>query len=276
MAPVKFDDISKTASEVLGDDYQTAGFQFKAKQKTSWNGAVMTSAVDLFPPKDTVMTPAKLSWKIPAPFGFSGVSIDKLEMDKAGKFKLEASSDKVYPALKVEAKSDLVEKSKVIGCLTYSGINDTLLKLETKVMNPKDFTAEVTHAVGKATLGMKCGMANMTAPDLGVRFLSGKFFCSLLVKEKLSAFTAHAFCKASDELKCAATVEYGGKKSGEFSFGLAYDVVKGTQLKFKVQHDQSLSCSVKHELSKGFTLLAGGKFDSKKKDYTYGLQLSIE
>jgi len=276
MPPVKFDDISKTANEVLSDDYQTNGFQFKAKQKTSWDGAVLTSAVDLFPPKESTMTPAKLTWKFPTPLGFNLVSIDKLEMDKGGKFKLEASSDKVYKDLKLEAKSDLVDPSKVTAGFTYTGMKDTLLKFETKAMKPGDFTCELTRTAGIATFGVKCGAANVKCPDLGVRFASGPFFCSLLAKEKVSAFTAHCFYKASNELKIAATGDYGGKKSGQFGVGLAYDVVKGTKLKVKVQHDQSVSCSVKHELSKGFTLLAGGKYDTKKKDYTYGLQLSIE
>lgn len=276
MAPVKFDDISKTASEVLSDDYQTSGFQLKAKQKTNWDGAVVTATVDLFPPKETTVTPAKLSWRLPTPLGFKGVSVDKLELDKAGKFKIEASSDQVYPALKVECKSDLVDVAKVTAGFTYSGIKDTLLKFETKPAKPKDFTAEVTRTAGIATIGAKFGAATLTAPELGARFLSGGFFCSLLCKEKLSAFTAHASYKATPELTCAATAEYGGKKSGQFSFGLAYDVVKGTKLKVKVQHDQSISGTVKHELSKGFTVLAGGRYDTKSKDCSYGLQLSIE
>jgi len=40
MAPVKFDDISKTAAEVLNDDFKTSGYEFKAKQKNKlgWCG----------------------------------------------------------------------------------------------------------------------------------------------------------------------------------------------------------------------------------------------
>jgi len=276
MAPVKFDDISKTANEVLSDDFQTSGFQFKAKQKTSWDSAVATSAVDLFPAKDSCATPAKLTWKFPSPLGFKGLSIDKLEMDKAGKFKLEASSDKVYPGLKVEAKSDLADAKKVVACGTFTGIKDTLVKFETKPMNPKDFTCEATRAAGKATFGIKCTAANLTCPDLGVRILSGKFFGSLYAKEKLSAFTVHGFYKATSELSCAASYDHGGKKSGQFSLGIAYDALKTTKLKVKLQEDTSVSCSVKHELTKGFTMIGGGKYDPKKKDYTVGLQVSIE
>jgi len=63
MAPVKFDDIPKVANEVLNDDYQVSGYVFKAKQKTSWGGAVLSTQVDLFQDK-SVATPAKLAWKL--------------------------------------------------------------------------------------------------------------------------------------------------------------------------------------------------------------------
>jgi len=276
MAPVKFDDISKTASEVLNDDFKTSGYEFKAKQKTSWDGAVVTSAVDLFPQKSDVKTPAKLTWKLPTPLKATAFSVDKLEMDKGGKFKLEVSSDKLYPKLKVDAKSDLVDPAKIVTGCTYSGLPSTLLKFETMPMKPQAFTAEVTQIAGEATFGAKFGLSNITAPDLGVRFTHGPFFASLMAKEKLKAFTAHASYQVMPELKCAVTSDYGGKKSGHFGFGLAYDVVKGTKLKLKVQHDQTLSCSVKHDIAKGFTILAGAKFDNLKKDYSYGLSLSIE
>lgn len=276
MPPVKFDDISKTAAEVLNDDFKTSGYEFKAKQKTSWDGSVVTSTIDLFPQKSDVKTPAKLTWKLPTPLKATGFSIDKLEMDKGGKFKLEASSDKVYPKLKVDAKSDLTDPAKIVAGCTYSGFPGTLLKFETTPLNPQAFTAEVTQIAGEATLGAKFGLSNITAPDLGARFSRGPFFSSLMVKEKLKAITAHASYQVMPELRCAATADYGGKKSGQFGFGLAYDVIKGTKLKLKVQHDQTICASVKHDVAKGFTVLAGAKFDNQKKDYSYGLSLSIE
>jgi len=277
MAPVKFDDIHKVANEVLSDDYQTSGYQFKAKQKTSWDGSVVTSAVDLFPAKDSVQTPAKLTWKLPKPFGMTGFCVDKLEMDKAGKFKLEASSDKVYPGLKVECKSDLADISKVTAGCTYTGIKDTQVKFDTKVTKPQDFTCEVTRAAGMATLGAKFGMKTVLCPDVGLRIQNGPYFCSLMAKDKLSTVVAHGFFKASSELKCAATADLMGKKSGDFTVGLAYDLMKGTKLKAKLNYtNMAVSCAVKHELRKGFTILCGGMYDSIKNSHSYGLQLSIE
>jgi len=276
MAPVKFDDLHQTANEVLSDDFQTSGFVFKAKQKNSFDGAVLTSQVDFFPAKESCQTPARLTWKLPAPLGFSAVCVDKLEMDKAGKFKLEASTDKVYPDLKFECKSDLADISKITAGLTYTGLKDTQLNFETKAMKPQDFNCDLTGTQGMATFGVKCTAATLTSTEVCARVSHGALFASLSAKEQLSVFTARTFYKVSNDLKCAANYNHCGKQSGTFTVGVHYQANSDTSVKAKVQQDQSLSCTVKHVLSKGFTLLGGGKYDTKKGDFTYGLQLSIE
>lgn len=278
MAPVKFDDLPKPANEVLNDDYHASGYQLKAKQKTSWQGSVVTTAVDLFPGKEAVQTPAKLTWKLPS-VGIAGLTVDKLELDKAGKFKLEAVADKALHQvadLKLEAKSDLVDMSKATLGFTYSGIADTQVKFETKPLAPADLTFEVTRNVQNAIIGVKwAGVANLATPDVGLRVSSGNIALALLAKEQFKSFYAHGFFKASSELKLAASYQHGGKASGSLSAGLSYTVKPGTLLKAKVQQDGSVTGTVKHEVSKGFTVLVGGKMPSKG-PLTYGLQLSIE
>jgi len=287
MGPVKFDDISKTANSVLSDDYQEKGFVLKTKQKTSWKGAVVSSQVDLFG-KDAVQTPAKLTWKFPClPFVYPVmpmVAIDKLELDKTGKMKLEMSGEKGKVTvngsdigdLKWEMKSDLVDLAKVTAHVTWTGAKGYQVKLDAPPKDPMSFTAEVTYANGPCTVGAKCTGKTLTAPDLGINFLKGPYFCSLMAKDKLAVYTAHGLYNANDKLKCAATYAHGGKSSGNFSLGLFYELMKGTTVKAKVAQDQSVSCSVKHEVSKGFTLIGGGRYDTVKGDYTYGLQLSVE
>mmetsp|Transcript_90069 Transcript_90069/g.160387 ORF Transcript_90069/g.160387 Transcript_90069/m.160387 type:complete len:277 (-) Transcript_90069:179-1009(-) len=276
MAPVKFDDIAKTANEVLNDDYQTSGYQFNAKQKTSWDGAVISTAVDLFPGKEGCMTPAKLTWKFPTPLGVSAFAIDKLEMDKTGGMKLEMSSDKAYKGLKLECKSDLKSTAKIVGACTYTGIADLFLKMETKATKPQDFVLDISKAQGPATVAMKLTPSNMTSPDVGLRVLSGPVFASFAAKEAFSTFVASCHYKATSELRCAASYTYGGKANGNFTVGVAFEPKKGTLLKAKVQQDQSVSCSVKHGLTKGFTLLGGLKYDTVKGMPSCGFKLNVE
>jgi len=272
MAPVKFDDIHKVSNEILSDDYQTSGYSLKAKQKTNMDGAVVTTQVDILP--KPVSTPAKITWKFPKPLSYDHVCIDKLEMDKTGKFKFECSSTKLRPDLKMEAKSDLVDPTKITAHFTFTGIPDTQVKLDTKPMKPQDATLEATRIVGPATVGCKWTYGGM--PELGARILSGPLFGSLFVKEKFTVFTAHSMYKANDTLKFAASFEYGGKKTGDFSVGCVYDLAKHCKVKAKVQQDQSVSTTVKYDLAKGFSLLGGGKYGIKNGSVSYGLQVSIE
>jgi len=280
MAPVKFDDLSKVANDIISEDYQVNGHVLKAKQKTSWGGSVLSTQVDFS--GDGCATPAKLTWKLPVPFGCKHFCVDKLEMDKGGKFKLEASADKLYKGLKVECKSDLLDVNKVTLGHTYTGIDNTQLKLEHKLTKPQDFTGEVTHSAGIATCGLKFSSAILSGgiPDFGLRLHSGDFFCSLLAKEKFGAFTAHGLYQANKDTKCALTYQHGGKASGNFALGVSYNgIVNGPfqgQYKVKVAQDQSICCSVKQSWAKGFTVITGLKYNAKKGDTSVGVQLSIE
>jgi len=293
MAPVKFDDLAKTANEVLNDDYKTSGYEFKAKQKTTFDGAIITTAVELFPTKDSCMTPAKLTWKLPAPGGCPFFVVDKLEVDKSGGVKMDMSTDKAVKGLKLECKSDLSDINKLLATCTYTGIKDTQLKLDTKVMSPDQLTCEVSRAQGPATIGVKAAMATLTTPDVGVRFVHGPMFGALVVKglqlesPQDIAWTPSCHYKVSDQLRCAAALTLGGMQNGDCTCGLAYEVQKGTVFKAVFRgalydglepelQTPSLSCSLKHGLSKGFTLLGGLKYDISKGSYGYGLQVSIE
>merc|ERR1740123_867111 len=97
-------------------------------------------------------------------------------------------------------------------------------------------------------------------------------FGSLVAKETFKAFNASVFYKASADLKCAATYTHGGKDNGKYTLGLNY---KG-MAKAKINQDQTASISVKHSISKGFTLTGGGSYNIKKGETNCGLQLSIE
>lgn len=273
--PAKFDDIIKVSKEVLDDDYKTAGYQFKAKQKTSFDGAVISTDVDLWG-KDSVVTPAKLTWKLPKPFGYNFVSVDKLELDKSGNLKLEAISDKVYPGLKVKCTSDLKDTAKITAGATYTGLKDTQVIVDAKVVDPGALTCEITHTQGMATVGLKVSGGNFQAPDVALGLTSGPLFMGVMAKEKFGAFTVAAHYKASPELRCAANYNYGGKANGNCALGATYTGLKDLTLKAKIQQDTSLSFSLKNTSIKGFAPMCGVKWDAKTSKMSFGLQLSIE
>lgn len=275
MGPVKFDDIDKTSKEVLNDDYQTSGYQIKAKQKTSWQGSIVTTAVDLVPGSKECVTPTKLTMKLPTPFGCPFFVLDKLEMDKKGGLKLEASFEKVAKGLKIEVKPELSDPTKTKTGLTYSALKDLRLAADFTGVAVQDTVAEITvQPHPSVVLGAK--MKAPWCPEIGLRAVHGPYFAAILAKEKFSTFTASCHYKALDNVRVAGSYIYGGKKNGTFALGLSYSCNKNTLMKVKLEKDMVVSCGLKQTLSKGFTLLGGLKYDANKGERSYGLQLSIE
>jgi len=279
MAPVKFDDIPQVANQVLKDDYQSSGYVLKAKQKTTWGGAVLSQQVDLFA-EDKCSTPAKLTWKVPKPFGCDIVTVDKLEMDKGGKFKFEASSasKKLPPGLKLECKSDLKDKSKIVAGCTYTGLKDAQIKFECKAFKPKDFTGEVMYEKSGVTGGVKFTGAVLSGglPDVGLRVLKGNGFFALQAKEKLRSFDVAAHYKVCPDVRCAASYKYevADPKKANLQLAVAYKNL----YKLSLSQDKSIRASAKYDVAKGFSLLGGVQYKhgGKGNPLSYGLQVSVE
>jgi len=275
--PAKFDDIAKTASSVLGDDFQCKDFQLKTKQKTNFAGATSEVVVDLFGKAD-MKTPAKLSFKLPKPLAmFDGFAIDKLDVDHAGKIKVETSASKALhtiDGLKVEVKSDLAKE--VTYASTYTGVKDSVLKFETKHTAPTDFTAEVLHCHGPAVLGARFQGTTNLCPAVGASFQFGDMFASVVAKNMFSEFTCHAFYKATDDIKVAASFQQGGKTNGAWAVGGAYAIRKDLSAKAKVESNNTVSVAVKTDLAKGLSLLAGVNSGFDGSGMKYGAKLNIE
>jgi len=278
MAPAKFDDISKTAASVLNDDFQCKTFELKSKQVTKFAGATSELNVELFPKGSDVKTPAKFTFKIPKPFPMlDGVSIDKLELDKTGGFKLETSLGKALhtvDGLKIEVKSDL--KNALTYASTYTGIADTTVKLETKHSAPTDFTAECVHGHGSAVIGAQFKGTTNLCPAVGVSFQQGDIFASVIAKNMFSEFTAHGLYKVSKDIKVAATYQQGGKTSGSWAIGGAASINKDLTAKAKVESTNKVSIAIKKDLVKGVTFLGGVNCGFDGSGMVYGAKINIE
>jgi len=281
----KFDDISKTASAVLGDDFQCKDFQLKTKQKTHFDGAVAEVTVDLFPQKGDAKTPAKLNLKFPKPFAFlPGFAIDKFELSGAGAYKVECSaSEKLHKvnALKLELKGDLTNQTVAA---TYTGIADASVKIETKNFSTTDFNAEVIYGgIGAAVIGAKFNGPNV--PAVGVSYAFGDIFTSVIAKNTFSEFTIHTctkvnssdaskvpFCKLH---KVAATYQHGGKTNGNWSVG-GSAAVGDITAKVKVDQDMTASVAFKKDLAKDTTLFGGVNYNINSSAMGYGAKVNIE
>jgi len=274
--PGKFDDISKTASGVLGDDFQCDSFQVKAKQTTNFDGVTYDITVD-HAPKGDVKTPAKLSFKFPKPLAMlKGLAVDKLDLDKNGGIKMESSLSKALhgvDGLKLEVKTDFGKALTYSS--TFTGQKDLSLKFETSHFTPTDFTLEILHGIGPCVLGAQLkGMASLF-PSVGVNYQEGDFFASIIAKEQFAEITAHGLYTASKDIKLAATYQYGGKKSGAYCVGGSLALGKDLAAKAKFDGDK-VSLALKKDLAKGSKLFCGVAYDMAKGDFNYGAKLSIE
>jgi len=275
----KFDDISKTASAVLGDDFQCKDFQLKTKQKTHFDGAVAEVTVDLFPQKGDAKTPAKLNLKFPKPFAFlPGFAIDKFELSGAGVYKVECSaSHKLHKvdSLKLDLKGDLTNQTVAA---TYTGIADASVKVETKNFSTTDFNAEVIYGgMGAAVIGAKFNGPNV--PAVGVSYAMGDIFASVIAKNTFSEFTIHTCTKVNSSvakhLKVAATYQHGGKTNGNWSVG-GSAAVGDITAKAKVDQDMTASVAFKKDLAKGTTLFGGVNYNINSSAMGYGAKVIIE
>lgn len=296
MAPAKFDDLSKAAKDVLNDDYFLKGIAVKNKLKTNFEGLndvtggekgtccekmVVTTAVDMNFDSGTA-TPAKLTFKLPKPFGVKGFAIDKFEMDKAGGLKLEAGVDKALHTvsdLNVDLKSDCKGLDSLKVGLTYTGIAAMLAKAEFSAMNPAAYSAEASYNVGSGlTLGAKSSPKSMV--DAGLQYINGPAAIAATAQENFSQFQFHASYKVNGDMSVAAAYNHGGKQNGNFNVGLSHKIFDGTSFKGKfnqVGGEHSISTGVKHRLAKGTTITTGVHMPvNAPANGTWGMQVNIE
>lgn len=271
MAPVKFDDLSKVAKSVLNDDYVNVGapFQFKAKQKADGVGGTVTTTVDL---KDKTST--SVSWKLPSAFAIKGFNVDKFEYSKSGGMKFEAVIDKSLhkvDGLTVDLKTDLADPmNKLVKGVTYTGIKDTQVKFETKVLEPNRFTAEITRSIcSPVVVGVKVGDGNV---DVGARGTMSGLFASLVVTKRFSTYEAMCQYKVNNNLEVAASAKKD-PKSVSASGGIKYTVNGDMTVKAKVSDKGEATAALIYKAGKGLTVTSGAAFG---KDLSYGVQLSVE
>lgn len=271
MAPVKFDDLSKVAKSVLNDDYvnPSTPFQFKAKQKADGVGGTVTTTVDL---KDKSST--SVSWKLPSAFAINGFNVDKFEYNKKGGMKFEAVIDKnlhKVDALTVDLKTDLSDPlNNLVKGVTYTGIKDTQVKFETKVLAPDAFTAEITRAVSPAVVGVK--VSGGTNVDVGARATLSGLFASLVVTKGFSTYEAMCQYKVNNNLEVAASAKKDDKSVSALG-GIKFTVNNDMTVKAKVSDKGDATAALIYKAGKGLTVTGGAAFG---KALSYGVQLSVE
>jgi len=273
------DSLAKSVTDILNKGYPTGGCQFQIKQQTKFNDASVKGIADI----SDGCSVGKLKWKVPKPFGFSKVSIDRLEFDKSGDINTEVTAT-VADGCDLQIKTELKElnnivkdfkgnKSTSVG-VTYTGVADTVVQVETKVADPAQFTAELMKTFNKTIVGAKCEGANV--PDVGISHTQGPLQVVLKANQlsNLICFGSYAMDK---DTQFATSCTLRGSESGSVSMGVQHQMSEGWVLKAKLESDSSLSASVKHSAG-GLSLVTGAQFapNSTQSGWGFGFQCIVE
>jgi len=272
------DAIAKPVTDILNKGYTTSGCQFKIKAKTSLNDAAVKAVVDV---SDTNV--GRLKWAVPKPFGLEKVSIDKLEFDSAGAVNTEVTST-VANGCSLQLKTELNELKNVLKNfkevgdtavgVTYTGIADTTIKVETKLADPAQFEAELTRTFNATTVAVKC--EGTRVPDVGLSHTQGPL--QLVLKaNQLSNLTCLGSYELDKDTQLATSCVLRGSESGAVSVGFQHQMAGGWALKAKMESDNSVSASLKHSVD-GLTLLTGARFspNSSQAGWGFGFQCTVE
>jgi len=146
-------------------------------------------------------------------------------------------------------------------------------------VNPGKYSAEASYSVCSGiTVAVKS--TSESPLNVGAQYINGPMFFAALGKDSFKVFNLHGYYKAQDDLKLACHYNLGGKEDGVFSAGLAYNVSAGTLFKGKLtgkgSSNLAVGTSVKKEMAKGFNVTAGSNVPIDGKDWTWGMQFSIE
>jgi len=278
MAALRFDAFGHDASEVLNVGYAQSGYVLQTKKSTRWGGSIVETQVSCFDGTKKCATPATLSWRLPKPFGFSFVDIDKLELDRAGKCKLDASFANAcgVPGLKVDVRFPVEDLSKAaIGC-TYANLRPFLFRLDCPARSPGSFRGEVTCApVRGAHLGAKF-TSEGGIPDLALRLSSGRLAIILGARVSQGALGTSAFLRVSPHFRYAASLGFSATHGlSSTTLGMVYKNV----YRVKVAHstrEVDIAGSVLFPVSKGISLLGGVRYGVKQGHLSWGLALKLE
>lgn len=236
----KFEDLGRPCWSMLEDDYKTSGYQFKGTLASDFEGAAITTDVDLvraltLSGKTVLATPAKVSVNLP---GIKGLCIDKLHVHYGGNFNLETSLDQhlhkvrgmlglvtsnfrsirdiivgaQYHGVKnliLEGKSSLLGFDKASLMVTHYGLKDTMMSLSTAIPKPHEFNVEATRRLGRATLGARFGNAKGRdlSVDMSAQYKSPSVFGALEARDRLKMLNGSVLVAVTPKLMLGASYD---------------------------------------------------------------------
>lgn len=284
MAPVKYGDIQKSASDILQNDYC---FDKKFKLSTKSANGVKITAEGAMKSKGT-------AGKLTAKFNVDNISIDKLSTTSSGRFIAEASATDlpVVSNLKVGIKiEDGVANSgtqKGSVNATYKADNLTLHSDVDVLEGPTLYGAGTFDYEGFTVGGEfkyntqyddKEASAQFEDYGVTVAYADVDYTASVRTLKKFSVLKAALSHKMDADTNIAAVFEVEPKGSAKtMTFGATKVLDAQTSFTGKVDSNAVISANYIQKLSSDVKLIASASFNAKSlasDSHKFGLQLVL-
>lgn len=282
MAPLKFKDVSKSANDLLTNDY-CFDRKFKLTTKTA-NGVSFTTEGTLIPEKAT-------SGKLTAKFApFEGITVDKLCVTTAGRFIVETTLNNAFEgaAFTLSAEDGAGKAPQGNVAMKYAADAFTFNSSVDIVNGPTlhaagSFGYEGFIAGGEVKYNTqfdeKDGSPSVQDFNAALAFKGDDYIVSLTTKKKASEFNFGVHHEVSKDVKVASAFNFApasGKKL--LTLGGIYTVDESTKFQGKVDSNGLASANFIQVVRPQVKLIASAQVDASNlasDSHKFGLQMIL-
>lgn len=280
MAPTAYADLSKSAKDLLKNDYQ---FDHKFKLSTKTAGGVSVTSEGVLGGKGTS---GKLTFKGKGPL--DGLNIGKACVDTKGRFTLESTLSGAVANTEFTVKASDGGGKAPAGSLSANYATSALnVELEADVVEGPTFTANTTFEYQNFTLGGTATYNTQfdnsdSSPSLedynaALAYNTGDLTVSLGSKKKLSAFDLGVYHKVNSDLQIAAVVGFGAG-TPSMTVGGKQALSGGAAVTGKVDSAGVVSANWISPLQPGVKLITSAQVDATNfagDSHKFGLTLQL-
>eukprot|EP00924_Labyrinthula_sp_SR-Ha-C_P011948 snap_masked-scaffold_123-processed-gene-0.5-mRNA-1 protein AED:0.00 eAED:0.00 QI:0/-1/0/1/-1/1/1/0/278 len=277
MAPLKYGDFYKQASDLLSNDYC---FDKKIKIKTkSATGTELTS--------EGTLKASSFSTKLTTKFNLTpSIQINKLGVSNSGRIFADAAYSNVVDGLSLSTVVEDGAKMPQVGEFSVKYAHD-LAKINLKVDTVNgptlkgDFSGNFENLHFGGEVKYNTGLDAKSGGELkdygvGLAYKKGDLWCGLKSTGKLSGFGLGVHHQIGKDKEVGVVYTHG--KGQGLEIGGSYIVDSTTKLQGKVNQDGIVAFNAHQQLSGAAKLIASAQVDAKSfgaDSHKFGLQLIL-
>lgn len=281
MSPPSYSDISKSASDVLNNDYC---FDKKLKLKTKTNNGVGLTVENVMGSKGVA---GKLSSKFRP---FSGIEVSKLGVKTCGRVFLEATLENAIKGTDITINAEDGAGKSPSGSLSVDYLADSF-KLNTSLdfVKGPTISAAGTFATNGFILGGQVKYntefddsesgAKVEDYNGALSYVASDFTASLSTSKKASVYGVSIHHNVSRSTQVATQFDFNSKDAGKvLTVGGIYSVDSDTKVQGKIDSNGIVSSNWIQNVRPQVQLIASAQVDAKNfagDSHKFGLQLIL-